>query len=303
MRVTVAIPIYNAASTLADAVRSVFAQSYQDWELLLVEDGSRDDSLRVARSIRDPRVRVIHDGTNRGLQARLNQIAQEARGEYLARMDADDLMAPERLAHQVKLLDAVPEVDLVDTGAYTIDSENALLGARGITQIDQRPASALRYGVLFHPTVLGRTEWFRKNLYDERYTRAEDFELWLRTCQNSLFARIESPLYYYREEHRAPRSYLRAYLLSLKSVRAAQARYGPGMVGRRKTAELLLAARAKEMIYRVATTFGVQSALVAARSRPIDDLELARAREGLEKVLQTQIPGLDKTVMEGATHD
>src|SRR5438309_10301144 len=89
--VSIGIPFLNARRFLADAVRSVFAQTCDDWELLLVDDGSTDGSLDVVRSIDDPRVRVISDGTNRGLCARLNQIASLARGKYLARMDADDL--------------------------------------------------------------------------------------------------------------------------------------------------------------------------------------------------------------------
>src|SRR5512136_1054483 len=80
-RVTVGIPFYNAGQTLADAVRSVFAQTLTDWELILLDDGSTDRGLEFARSIDDPRVRVVSDGRNLRLAARLNQIAEFARAE------------------------------------------------------------------------------------------------------------------------------------------------------------------------------------------------------------------------------
>src|SRR5438045_1632919 len=92
--VSIGISFQNARATLADAVRSVLAQTCRDWELLLVDDGSSDGSLELARRIEHPRIQVISDGVNQGLASRLNQIALLARGTYLARMDADDLMHP-----------------------------------------------------------------------------------------------------------------------------------------------------------------------------------------------------------------
>ena len=97
---TIGIPFFNAEATLLDAVRSVFAQTHQDWELLLVDDGSTDRSLELARSIDDPRVRVYSDGRNKRLAARLNEISRLARFDHVARMDADDVCLPERLARR-----------------------------------------------------------------------------------------------------------------------------------------------------------------------------------------------------------
>ena len=101
--VTIAIPFYNPGPAFEDAIKSVFAQTYTNWELLLVNDGSTDDSLEKALAIKDSRVQVINDGKNLGLGARLNQIAQLASGEYLARMDADDIMHPERIENKLFL--------------------------------------------------------------------------------------------------------------------------------------------------------------------------------------------------------
>src|SRR5262249_34040156 len=156
------------------AVRSVFAQTHDDWELLLIDDGSTDGSLDVVRNLDDSRVRIVSDGTNRGLCARLNQIAALSRGRYLARMDADDLMHPERIERQLQFLRTHPEVDVLDTAIYTMDDDLTLLGIRGDRPLDPRPESVLRHGLLIHPTAMGRAEWFRAHPYDPAYVRAED---------------------------------------------------------------------------------------------------------------------------------
>ena len=229
--VTIGIPFLNARRYLADAVRSVFAQTHGDWELLLIDDGSTDGSIAVVRHLDDPRVRVLGDGSNRGLCARLNQIASLAQGTYLARMDADDLMHPERIERQLKFLRANPNVDLIDTATFTVDDDLTPLGIRGDRPLDSRPEAVLRNGLLIHPTVMGRAEWFRSNPYDPVYVRAEDRELWSRTCATTKFARLCEPLFFYRE---GPAGNLRNYLRTERTVRDILHRYGPPLVGGRQ---------------------------------------------------------------------
>ena len=159
MRVTIGIPFYNAEQTLAEAIRSVFAQTYTDLELLLLDDGSSDGSLAIAHAIRDPRVTVLSDGRNLGLARRLNQIAQLANGEYNARFDADDLMHSTRIARQVAFLDANPEYDIVDTGMFTIDKDNTVHGKRFCLPLTTDPVAWLERGVMNHSAVIGRTAW------------------------------------------------------------------------------------------------------------------------------------------------
>jgi glycosyltransferase involved in cell wall biosynthesis len=171
--VTIGIPFRNARRSLATAVRSVFAQTHHDWELLLIDDGSTDGSIEAVRRLADPRVRLLADGGHRGLCARLNQIAAMARGTYLARMDADDVMHPERVERQLALLQTDPSVDLVDTATFTMDDHLTPRGVRGDRPLDCRPESVLRDGLLIHPTVMGRAEWFRRHPYDPVFVRAE----------------------------------------------------------------------------------------------------------------------------------
>ncbi|MGH8697182.1 MAG: glycosyltransferase family 2 protein, partial [Burkholderiales bacterium] len=126
--VTIGMPVYNAARTLAVALASIERQTFRDWELVIVDDGSRDATEEVLGRIADPRIRVVRDGRNLGLAARLNEIVATAQGEYFARMDADDVAYPARLAAQVDFLAAHPEVDLAGCGALVFGEGGEPLG-------------------------------------------------------------------------------------------------------------------------------------------------------------------------------
>lgn len=291
--VSIGIPFRNARRVLAAAVRSVFAQTHHDWELLLIDDGSTDGSIEVVRHLDDPRVRLVADGSHRGLCARLNQIAAMARGTYLARMDADDVMHPERIERQLALLRTDPTVDLVDTATFTVDDDLTPLGIRGDRPLDPRPEAVLRDGLLIHPTVMGRVEWFRRHPYDPIFVRAEDRELWMRTCATTSFARLCQPLFFYRE---GPAGSLENYLRSERTVRDILRRYGPPLVGVHRTRLLVMRSRLKAMTYRLGTGLGLQGRLISRRNRR---LGAAEAREGgriLAAILATRVSGLENEV-------
>jgi len=301
MRVTVGIPFRNAEGTLSASIRSVFAQSYRDWELWLVDDGSTDHSLDIARAVKHPQVHVISDGDHRRLSYRLNQIAQLANGEYLARMDADDLMHPDRLQRQVTYLDAHPEVDVVDTATYVIDSANVLLGTRETRPPVLTPLNVLLHSPLIHPAVTGRRSWFLDNPYREspEYGRAQDQELWCRTLTTSTLDRICEPLFFYRSESAGdPRKILTSYSVGLKIART----YGPALVGWPRTAALLLMLRAKALIYRALVLVHLHERLIRRRNAPIPSHERALAQRALEQALQACVPGLDSIQTEMPTH-
>jgi glycosyltransferase involved in cell wall biosynthesis len=292
--VSVGIPFLNARRTLPDAVRSVFAQTFADWELLLVDDGSTDGSLEVAQRVRDSRVRWVSDDRNRGLPDRLNQIASLARGRYLARMDADDLMHPERLARQLRFLEETAAVDLVDTATYTVDDDLRPLGVRGECPLDCDPMAVLRRGLLIHPTVTGRAEWFRANPYDRVYVRAEDRELWTRVCRHTTFARLREPLFFYRE---GLAGNLANYLRSCRTERLILRVYGPATAGRYRTALFLAAAHLKALTYRAYAGLGMQGRLIRRRNRVLSAVEEAAARAVLDRVRNTVVPGLDEAAI------
>lgn len=204
--ITVGIPFYNAELYLADAIKSVMAQTYQNWELILVDDGSKDNSLMIAKDFekQDSRIRVISDGINKKLPARLNQIISEAKGEYIARMDADDVISPKRLEMQLTVLEEESNIDLVSTGILSLKNDLSLIGYRGTPSDKEITLNDAIMGTtgIIHASLMARTKWWRRNLYNINNKLAEDHELWLKAfLANDLkVAFIEKPLYYYRED-------------------------------------------------------------------------------------------------------
>ena len=296
--VSIGIPFFNAGPTLADALRSVFAQTYKDWELLLVDDGSSDGSVEIARALRDSRVRLVSDGVNRRLPDRLNQIAALAQGKYLARMDADDLMHPERLEKEVRFLEANPRVDLVDTATFTLDENNELLGVRGDGPLNCDRRAILKSGLLIHPTVMGRTSWFRDNPYDARFIRAEDQELWVRTCSKTVFGRLQEPLFFYRESLAGN---LQNYLRTQKTLRKIFHVYGPDLIGHTGTALHVARSYTKTWTYWMYTCVGQQGRLIRARTRPLTAAEAMAAGAAIRVILQTHLPTVDRVSHEQTT--
>lgn len=214
--VSVIIPFYNNEKTLLDTIKSVFNQTYKNWELILLDDGSTDGSLKIANSIQDNRVKVVSDGRNRGLVFRLNQSPSLVRGKYIARMDGDDLMHPQRLEKQMNLFFENPSLDLVDTGAYSIDESGNPIGVRGLVPINYKPDHILKNAMLLHASIIGKKEWFEKFPYDPAYIRTEDRELWLRTYKISKFGRVMEPLYIVREGKVNIKNYIKGLKMVIK---------------------------------------------------------------------------------------
>ncbi len=200
--ISIGIPFYNAEKYLKFAIQSVIAQSYENWELILVDDGSSDNSLEVAQefALKDARIRVICDGKNRKLPYRLNQLILESKGDFIARMDADDIMHPDRLKTQLNFLLKNDYVDLVSAGLVSIDDRNKVCGFRGVNSLTTQLSSRFKFPIV-HPTVMARKEWYVRNLYSLNYPRAEDFELWCRAYKNNdlKIAILPDLLLFYRE--------------------------------------------------------------------------------------------------------
>ncbi|MBW4665954.1 MAG: glycosyltransferase family 2 protein [Cyanomargarita calcarea GSE-NOS-MK-12-04C] len=199
-KLSIGISFKNPGSYFKLALQSIFAQTFTNWELILIDDGSTDDSLTIAKSIQDPRVRVYSDGESKGLNIRLNQIVQLANAPYFFRMDADDIMHPQRLEKQYQALLQHDDNTVIGTAAYSIDANSRVVGFRASRQIQETGFDA-RHS-FFHPTVAASTAWFRRNPYSENfiYQRSQDAELWCRTTSNTKFINLPEPLLYYRED-------------------------------------------------------------------------------------------------------
>lgn len=198
-RISIVLSFRDAGPTLDDALTSLRWQTETDWELIAIDDGSRDDSSKRPGLLGDERIHVIRHECSAGLAARLNEGVALARGRYIARMDADDVAFPQRLQVQADFLDDHPEVDLLASSVLMIDNRGEPLSVIASPATHERIVNraALNFPMP-HPTWMGRADWFREHGYDERALKAQDQHLLYRTHRSSRFAAIEAPLLAYR---------------------------------------------------------------------------------------------------------
>lgn len=196
--VSIGIPMYNAEKFIKQAVQSVLNQTYDNFELIITDDGSTDQSVDIVISFNDHRIRLIKDGLNKGISYRLNQQINLARGDFFVRMDADDIMFPDRIEKQLDFLMKNPKTDAVGSSVVVINDENQIIGFREAFLQDNY--ELLFKNILFnHPTVMGRLNFFKTFYYDENFIGVEDLDLWLRSFPTSKFHVMKDPVLFYRD--------------------------------------------------------------------------------------------------------
>ncbi|MBN1612944.1 MAG: glycosyltransferase family 2 protein [Deltaproteobacteria bacterium] len=287
LEISIGLTFYNNADTLRDALRSIFAQSFPRWELIVIDDHSTDGSFEIVQSVKDPRVRLYREDERKGFVAALNRMAEMAECPYYARMDADDMMHPERLRKQLEFLKSSPDVDVVDTAMYSMDQKGKTTGVRSVNVIDSNPMTLLRGRFFHHATVMGRTEWFRQHPYDPAFIRAEDCELWCRTYGASRFSRIGEALYFVREGLVNVNNYLQ----SGKTVRKIIKTYGPRYVGTSRTLQLIAESYLKGFVYRIFSSVNAHDILVDMRNRKLNEQDRENANGIIEYIQSTPVPG------------
>lgn len=220
-RVTVFMPVYDRAHVLAPAIQSLLAQRFRDFELLVVDDGSKDGSPDVVRAFaaRDPRIRLVIQDRNRGIPHTRNRGIALARGEYLANADSDDTSLPERLERQVAFLDAHPGIAAV--GSWMIRTDESGTRYRGPLLRPTRPRD-IRARILFtscfkNPTMMARTQVLREFGFRERFVISSDIDLWSRVSEKHALANLPAFLVRYRaggtsHQPSAPRTRMRAWI-------------------------------------------------------------------------------------------
>lgn len=276
--ITVGIPFHNDSLYLDQSIRSVFNQTYNNWCLILIDDGSTDGSLEIAkRYAKDPRVTIVSDGSNKKLAKRLNQIIDLAKTKYIARMDADDIMHTSRLEEQFKVMQLNPNIDVLGSNAISIDENNNVLGVRGKISED-----LIKVEGFIHPSILAKTEWFKSNRYDEFAERSQDILLWNRTKHRSNFFAVASPLLYYRE---VEGSYYKKYFKSSASLFKVliNNRYSLSKFYLTKTIILL---SIKGTIYLGLSTLNKENILISRRNIALDSSDLEKFSLGIKKSLE-----------------
>lgn len=201
--VSVLLPVFNGGKYLQAAVQSIIQQTYQNWELFILDDGSSDGAVDELRDlILDDRIKIYSDGFNYGLSQRLNQGIKLSKGKYIARMDADDFSFPNRFQIQIDFLENHPKIDLLGTRAVVFRNQNPMIvGLLPYRQFHNELLEAPWRGIpLPHPTWMGKREWFLANQYSlPEVKRAEDQDLLLKASKDSVYHCLPNVLLAYRQ--------------------------------------------------------------------------------------------------------
>jgi glycosyltransferase involved in cell wall biosynthesis len=197
--ISVLMPAYNAERYLKEAIESIIKQSFTDFELIVVDDGSTDQTGKILQELAggDPRIHLFANQKNLGIVRTLNLGLVECKGKYIARMDADDISLPNRLQIQYDYLEAHPEVGALGSALSYIDGQSKELHVNRYSDLHK---SLLLENPLFHPTVMFRNATIQVNQihYREKFQWAEDYSFWLEIYQYSTLAALDEILVLYR---------------------------------------------------------------------------------------------------------
>ena len=199
-KVSVCIPVHNRAPYIGAAIQSVLAQDFRDFELLLIDDGSTDDSVAVIQRFADPRIRLESNGGNRGIPHSRNRCLELARAPYVAWLDSDDRMAPQRLARQVRFLDLHPDVVMLGGWLRRFDDAGRFVGIQTKPLVHEQLRATLLFRTSHaNTTIMARTDTMREVGHREEFPVASDHDLMERLSRRFRFANLPRFLAYQRE--------------------------------------------------------------------------------------------------------
>lgn len=197
--VTVFMAAYNGEAYIEKAIQSVLSQSFTDFELLIINDGSTDRTLDIIHQFTDPRIRLVHNDGNKGLTFTRNRGIEEAKGQYIAILDCDDIALPDRLQTQIRFLNAHPEIAICGGQAIAIDESGEQTGNLNVIAGDKDISPEL----VFHNTFINSTLVIKRSAMLEAggyrdYSPAEDYDLSYRISLRHPVANLSEVLVYYR---------------------------------------------------------------------------------------------------------
>jgi glycosyltransferase involved in cell wall biosynthesis len=200
--VSVLMPVYNAEPYLGEAIRSIINQSFNDFELVICNDGSTDRSKKIIQSFDDKRIVYIENEKNIGIIGSRNKMVSIAKGDFLAVMDSDDLSSPHRLEKQVKFLKANPQYGICGSWAIKINQNNKRLGYIQMPSKNEE----IRINLLFqssfvHSSVCLRRSLLKDFFYSKEFPVAEDYDLWVHLANTTKMYNIPEYLLFYRWHH------------------------------------------------------------------------------------------------------
>lgn len=223
--ISVIMPVHNGEKYLREAVESILTQTFSDFELIVVDDGSTDSTADIIKSISDDRIVYLKNDRNIGISDTLNKGILSSRGKYIARMDADDISLPSRLEKQIDYMKQNPDVSVLGC-AVEIFGE----GINGSVRTFSSTPDEIKIDIIFatpfvHPTLMFERRVFDHELYDGNFNGAEDYELWIRLACKYRMATLNEPLLKYRKHmNQVTNNYSKDYLEKLKNLKLSQAK-------------------------------------------------------------------------------
>lgn len=199
-KVSVILPVYNGEKYVREAVESVLDQTFPDFELIIIDDGSTDATSEILDRFSDSRIARLRNEKNFGLVGSLNKGLGESRGEFIARMDADDVSLPERFEKQVAYLVAHPEIGVLGTAILQTDNRGQGIAAVVLPETHEAILREMLSGLaVAHPTVMARRQVvLAAGGYNPNFGDAEDTELWSRLIFRTRFANLSQVLHRHR---------------------------------------------------------------------------------------------------------
>lgn len=200
-KVTVLLPVYNGENFISYAIESILSQSFEDFELMVIDDCSTDSSVEEISKFKDPRIHFIKNDSNIGLISTLNKGLRLSRGELIARMDQDDIAFPERLSEQIRYMEKNSNILLSGTNISLIN----VFGKKLLSVPNFGSEFTMEWNLaigcsLFHPTVIfKKTTIINLGGYSEAFVHAEDYELWLRVLREGKVGNLNRKLLKYRK--------------------------------------------------------------------------------------------------------
>ncbi|MDD4000869.1 MAG: glycosyltransferase [Bacilli bacterium] len=198
-KVSIIMPVYNAAKYLDETIKSILNQTYNDFEFLIIDDGSTDNSLEILYSYNDPRIKILKNEKNIGYVKTLNKLIDLSKGEYIARQDNDDISLPDRIEKQVLFLNMNKDVGVCGTNAFVFGKKTKM--TRMPITDDEIKAYMILYNPMLHPTIMYRKSIFEVlniGKYNEDLCPAEDYAMWFEISKKTKLANLPEPLLKYR---------------------------------------------------------------------------------------------------------
>ncbi len=213
MHVTVLMSVWNEIGSISVAIKSIIEQTYDDWDLLIIDDCSTDGTHKLLMEFEsiDARIKVVRNSKNRGLPRSLNKGWKLAKGPLLARMDGDDFSFPDRLEKQVSYLSDHPHVDVLGSNAELIDLDGNISGYATMPETHQKIGDAMhRKSPFIHPSVMLKKSFYvRSDGYNNHLRRNQDYVLWAKMHNKSTYHNLQDVLIRYQT---------RSYVLPFKTI-------------------------------------------------------------------------------------